>query len=206
MDLFSFDRTFRCRGFGYIAGVDEAGRGPWAGPVVASAFIFPACASIDGLNDSKKLSPLRREKLFDEIQKKAEAVGIGIVGQETIDSENILRATHLAMKTALLGLGREPELVLVDGWPVPELPYPQEALVGGDGRSASIAAASIIAKVTRDRIMVELSTQYPQYKFHIHKGYGTREHSMALLEHGPCPVHRKSFAPVRKLLERQHVQ
>jgi ribonuclease HII len=179
--------------------VDEAGRGPWAGPVVAAAVVLPQDVRIEGINDSKKLSAPRREKLFIEIHQKAFSVGVGIVSQDVIDKVNILEATYIAMKEAINKLTNIPELVLVDGCcPIRGLAIRQHAVIGGDGKSAMIAAASIVAKVTRDRIMTELSAKYPQYKFHKHKGYGTKEHRDALLLHGPCPLHRKSFAPVRE--------
>jgi ribonuclease HII len=202
MDLFSFDRTYHEQGYGAIAGIDEAGRGPWAGPVVAAAVILPPGCFIKGLNDSKKLSPQKRELLFDLILRDAQAVGVASVDQEVIDSINILQATYRAMRNALQGISVPFDLVLVDGWAIPGLAHRQVALTGGDGRSASIAAASIIAKVTRDRLMTELSAHYPNYQFHRHKGYGTPEHQTALEKYGPCALHRKTFAPIRKYLEK----
>jgi ribonuclease HII len=200
MDLFEFDGYFGKKQIN-IAGVDESGRGPWAGPVVAAAVILPRNIRIKGINDSKKLSSSIREKLFVEIFEKALSVGVGIIGQDVIDDINILEATYLAMKNALDGLSNTPGLVLVDGWPIPGLKIRQVAVIGGDGKSAVIAAASIIAKVTRDRLMAEYSLKYPQYNFHKHKGYGTKEHKEALERFGPCPLHRKSFAPVRVTLD-----
>lgn len=200
MSLLSYDRKYRKQGYELIAGIDEAGRGPWAGPVVAAAVIFPPDIALEGLRDSKKLSPKRREKLFTKITGSALAVGIGVVGHETIDSVNILRAAHIAMKEALDSLSAPPELVLVDGRPVPSLGRDHIAIVRGDGKSASIAAASIIAKVTRDRIMERMASDFPQYGFERHKGYGTKEHFEALMRFGPCPFHRKTFRPVRECL------
>jgi ribonuclease HII len=198
MDLFSFDGQYRKQGYQFIAGIDEAGRGPWAGPVVAATVVLSSRVTIDGLNDSKKLSPRKREKLFDEICAVALSVGIEIVSHEIIDTINILQATYQAMRGSLRQIRVPIDCVLVDGWAIPGLEYPQVALVGGDGLSASIAAASIIAKVTRDRLMTDLSRLYPEYHFHQHKGYGTPEHLAALRLHGPCAIHRKSFAPVRE--------
>lgn len=196
--LFAFDRRYRGQGYDVIAGIDEAGRGPWAGPVVAAAVIFPCDCCIPDLNDSKKISPLKRDKLFDIITARALAVGVGVVGSDVIDAVNILNATYKAMRTAYDGLIRKPDFLLIDGLPVVGLPGPQAAVVQGDGLSASIAAASIIAKVTRDRIMLDLAARYPGYGFERHKGYGTRDHLAALQCHGPCAVHRFSFAPVKE--------
>ncbi|MFZ5802131.1 MAG: ribonuclease HII [Candidatus Omnitrophota bacterium] len=196
--LFAFDRRFRRRRRDLkIAGTDEAGRGPLAGPVVAAAVLFLPGAKIPGLNDSKKLSASRREKLFHAICAQAE-VGLGIVDEIEIDRLNILQASRLAMKKAVLALSRTPDLVLVDGRDILDLEIRQEALVRGDARSASIAAASIIAKVTRDAWMTRLDSLYPGYGFKRHKGYPTADHRRRLLETGPSPVHRRSFAPVRE--------
>jgi ribonuclease HII len=203
MDLFSFDRTYYQKGVRALAGIDEAGRGPWAGPVVAAAVILPPDASLPGINDSKKLTPKKREELFPLIHATARAVGVGIVAHDRIDSLNILEATYAAMRGALTQLSAPADLVLVDGcWTIPGIPFAQEPLVGGDGRSAAIAAASVIAKVTRDRLMTELAKEYPQYSFDKHKGYGTAEHLEALRRYGPCPIHRKSFAPVHRFFEK----
>jgi len=202
MDLFSFDHQYRSPGNRTIAGVDEAGRGPWAGPVVAAAVVLPAGTVINGLDDSKKLTPLQRSKVLTTIKTTALAIGVEIVDQEVIDSVNILQATYLAMRGALKKISLPIDLVLVDGLPVPELGFPQQAIIGGDAKSAAIAAASVVAKVTRDELMCQLSQHYPQYNFHKHKGYGTQEHQEALLRYGPCPLHRKSFSPVRDLLKK----
>lgn len=181
------------RGVRRVAGVDEAGRGPLAGPVIASAVTLDPEQRIKGLQDSKLLSPGERDVLFDRIQEVALAVGVGIVDPETIDRVNILRATRLAMLEAVGRLVPPPELVLIDALALPSLPCPQRALIRGDRRSASIAAASIVAKVTRDRIMVGYDECFPQYGFRRHKGYPTAEHLAALAKHGPCPIHRKTF-------------
>jgi ribonuclease HII len=180
-------------GFKFIAGVDEAGRGPLAGPVVAAAVIFRPGTKINGLNDSKQLSAALREKIFEIIIQEAEAYGIGSASKEEIDEINIHRATLLAMNRALDRLCPKPDFVLVDGFPIADCPYRQKALKGGDTISLSIAAASVLAKVTRDQMMTVLHERYPVYGFDRHMGYGTLEHRSALNEHGPCPAHRTSF-------------
>ena len=191
------ETALRARGFLCVAGIDEAGRGPLAGPVVAAAVILPESYSLDGLDDSKKLSASRREKLFAEITADTRINwAVGTADVDEIDRLNILRATHLAMARAVEALPLKPQHALVDGLPVKGLPVPHTALVGGDALSLSIAAASIIAKVTRDRHLADLDRQFPQYGFARHKGYGVREHLEALQNHGPCPIHRRSFAPV----------
>jgi len=182
-----------------LAGVDEAGRGPLAGPVVAAAVILNASYQIDGLADSKTLSPLRRETLANKIRLHAAAWALGIASVEEIDQLNILQATLLAMQRAVMGLGMTPELVLVDGNRTPRLSCPVRAVVRGDATIKSISAASILAKVTRDAILQELDVEYPGYGFAIHKGYPTIAHQRALRELGPSPVHRRSFAPVKRL-------
>jgi ribonuclease HII len=184
-----------------IAGVDEAGRGPLAGPVVAAAVILDDLHPIKGLNDSKVLSPARREKLFDEIRAKALCCSIAQASVEEIDRLNILQATMLAMQRAVEGLRLKPSKVLVDGNRLPVLDVLAEAIVKGDATVPAISAASILAKVTRDRWCAELDAQYPQYGFAGHKGYGTAEHLAALRSHGACPQHRKSFRPVTEVLE-----
>jgi len=195
------EEMLRASGFCTIAGVDEAGRGPLAGPVVAAAVILPRDFSHPRLNDSKKLSEKVRATLFDELSATAGlASAVVEVGPKEIDNLNILRATHEAMRRAVAKLLPEPDHVLIDGLPVRPFAKPQTALVGGDGLSLSIAAASIFAKVTRDRLMLALDAQYPQYAFAKHKGYGTALHLTRLQEHGPCPAHRVSFAPVRQLV------
>jgi len=176
-----------------LAGLDEAGRGPLAGPVVASAVILAPDARIRGLDDSKRLLPEERDRLFVLIQARAMAVGVGIVDSETIDRVNILQATRLAMQAALTALAMEPELVLTDFVKLDGLGCPQQNLVEGDRRSATVAAASIVAKVTRDRIMADADRMYPEYGFGRHKGYPTEEHRLALWRHGPCALHRRTF-------------
>ena len=180
-------------GIRIICGVDEAGRGPLAGPVCAAAVILPPHAEIPGLNDSKKLSDKRRRELFPVIKEQAVAYGIGIATHEEIDEINILQATYLAMERAIQALGVQPELALIDGNRAKDFGIPVETVVKGDSRSASIAAASILAKVTRDDMMLELAETYPEYQFEIHKGYGTKAHYAALDQHGICPIHRRTF-------------
>ena len=181
---------------GLIAGVDEAGRGPLAGPVVAAAVILDDTQPIAGLADSKALTALRRERLFDEIRAKALCCSIAQASVEEIDRLNILQATMLAMQRAVEGLRLKPVKVLVDGNRLPTLDVLSEAIVGGDARVAAISAASILAKVHRDRLCAQLHEEFPQYGFAGHKGYGTPEHLQALRDHGACPQHRRSFAPV----------
>jgi ribonuclease HII len=185
---------------GLVAGVDEAGRGPLAGPVVAAAVILDDLNPIAGLNDSKKLTALRREKLFDEIRAKALCCSIAQASVEEIDEINILQATMLAMRRAVEGLRLKPAKVLVDGNRLPVLDVLAEAIVRGDATVQAISAASILAKVTRDRWCATLHQQYPHYGFAGHKGYGTAEHLAALKVHGACPEHRKTFAPVTQVL------
>lgn len=185
------------KGYQLIAGVDEVGRGSLAGPVVACALILPTKCRIPGLNDSKKLTPKKREELYPLIKRKALAIGLGRVGERKIDGINILKATHLAMKRAISHLGTRPDLLLVDGFKIPGVEIPQEAIIRGDEKSASIAAASIIAKVTRDRLMVRCHKRHPEYGFHRHKGYGTERHIRALKRNGPSRIHRRTFSGVR---------
>jgi ribonuclease HII len=181
---------------GLLAGVDEAGRGPLAGPVVAAAVILDDSKRILGLADSKVLTPLQRDKLYDKIREKALCCAVGSASVQEIDEINIFHATMLAMRRAVEGLRLKPVKVLVDGNRLPKLEVLSEAIVGGDAKVKSISAASIIAKVTRDRLLQELHEQFPQYGFAAHKGYGTPEHLEALRMHGPCIHHRKHFAPV----------
>jgi ribonuclease HII len=192
--LFRFDLPYR-QSFTLIAGVDEAGRGPLAGPVVAAAVILPEC-KIPHLRDSKQLSHEQRCAVYRHIQRLAIAIGVGIVSHEQIDRINILQATYLAMHIALARLMIQPAHILVDGYPITKSPYSQTGVIDGDGKSASIAAASIIAKVTRDSIMESLDRVYPGYGFKQHKGYGTPEHLEQLDRLGPCAIHRRSFQPV----------
>jgi len=204
-DRFRFERALLQSGTLVIAGVDEAGRGPLAGPVVAAAVALPMewirdglPRRLRGLNDSKQLTAETRERFFTILTGSSWVrYGVSSVDVAVIDSINILRATHRAMNEALAGLGFLPEHVLVDGLKVDPLRFPQTAIVEGDAKSYSIAAASVIAKVTRDRLMVEYDRQYPAYGFAEHKGYGTPQHLAALNMHGPCPLHRRSFAPCR---------
>ena len=176
-----------------IAGIDEAGRGPLAGPVVAAAVILPKDRPILYVNDSKKLSEKKREELFDVIMEEAEAVGVGIASEKRIDEINILNATKEAMATAVKKLQIAPDLLLIDAVRLTDVPIRQVPIIKGDAKSASIAAASIIAKVTRDRLMREYDALYPEYGFRQHKGYGSAEHIAAILKYGPCPLHRRSF-------------
>ena len=180
-------------GLHLICGVDEAGRGPLAGPVCAAAVILPEHLQIPGLNDSKKLTDKKRRELFPIIQEQAIAYGIGLASEAEIDEINILQATFLAMRRALDQLSVRPEIALIDGNRETDFGLPVKTVVKGDSLSANIAAASVLAKVTRDNIMVELARQYPEYGFEIHKGYGTKAHDEALRTYGPCPIHRKTF-------------
>lgn len=191
MDLWEIERGLGIEGL--ICGVDEAGRGPLAGPVCAAAVILPPETVIEGLNDSKRLTEKRREALYDVICEQAIAYGIAMVSEQEIDELNILQATFLAMRRAVEQLQPVPALVLVDGNRDPGLGIETQTVVGGDGKSANIAAASILAKVTRDRYMIGLAEEYPAYGFEVHKGYGTKRHYAAILEHGVTPVHRRSF-------------
>lgn len=181
------------QGFRAICGIDEAGRGPLAGPVCAAAVILPFGCTVEGLNDSKKLTEKKREQLFDTIQEQALAYAIALVDHETIDRINILEATYVAMRQAVEGLHPAADYALVDGNRSKGLTIPHQCVVGGDAKSPSIAAASILAKVTRDRLMLEQDTLYPAYGFAKHKGYGTKAHYQAILEHGPSPIHRMTF-------------
>ena len=201
LSLLEIEETRRAAGYEWICGVDEAGRGPLAGPVCAAAVILPRGLDIAGLDDSKKLSDRRRRELYDVITGAAAAYAIALVDQERIDEINILQATFRAMEEAVAKLSPQPDLALVDGNREPVLSMPCETIVGGDGKCASIATASILAKVTRDRLMEELDRQYPEYGFAVHKGYGTRRHYEALRQYGPCPIHRQSF--LKKFYARQ---
>lgn len=186
-----YERQYRERGT--LCGIDEVGRGPLAGPVVAGAVILPEDCEILYLNDSKKLSEKKRELLYDEIMEKAIAVGIGAVSPERIDETNILQATYEAMRIAISRLSVRPDLLLNDAVTIPQVDIPQVPIIKGDAKSVSIAAASIIAKVTRDRMMVQYEDLYPGYEFASNKGYGSARHIAALKEIGPCPIHRRSF-------------
>lgn len=201
MTLFEYDSELR-KLYPVFCGVDEAGRGPLAGDVYAAAVIFDKDTVIDGINDSKKLTEKKREALYDEIIQKAQAYCIATATVEEIEKYNILQATFLAMKRAVEGLGVKHELALVDGNRLPQLPCEAQTLVKGDGTSASIAAASILAKVSRDRYMKKIAEEYPQYMFEKHKGYGTKLHYDMILQYGPSPVHRMSF--LKKLYANQN--
>lgn len=193
MSLWDYEKELMAAGRGPICGVDEAGRGPLAGPVCAAAVMLPPGLELPGLNDSKKLSEKKREALYDQIRASAIAYGIAFASVEEIESLNILGATFLAMRRAVEQLGQTPRLVLVDGNRDPGLPFETECVVKGDGKCADIAAASILAKVTRDRYMLEQAERFPQYGFEKHKGYGTAAHYAALREFGPSEIHRPSF-------------
>ena len=193
-----FERRLWKKGVSLVAGIDEAGRGPLAGPVVAAAAILPAGFSVVGVDDSKQLTETVREELFDALMASGTLLcyGVGTAEPAEIDRLNILQATYQAMRRAVAALPVQPEHVLIDGLPVPAFPRPQTALVGGDGRSLSIAVASILAKVTRDRIMRNWHSEFPRYDFFHNKGYGTPAHLESLQTHGPCSIHRRSFEPV----------
>lgn len=203
MDL-KIEQKYFSHCYKMVAGVDEVGRGPLAGPVVAacvvigSEFVIPK--ELEGVKDSKKLSEKKREELYEDIMRILPDVGVGICNHKIIDKVNILQATFLAMKKAVTELKEEPEIVLVDGkFTVPILSVQQKAIIKGDSSVFSIAAASIVAKVVRDRLMRKIHDKYPEYGFHKHKGYGTKFHIEALKKYGPCPIHRRSFSPVKEL-------
>ena len=198
--LYAYEYEARNHGASYVAGVDEAGRGPLAGPVVVAAVILPFGLFIAGLNDSKKVTPRSRAILYDEICEKAVAVHCTIVDAETIDRVNIYQATMNGMYESVLALDPQPDKVLIDAVELQKLPMPSMSIVKGDAKSASIAAASIIAKVTRDRLMTQYDAAYPEYGFAQHKGYGTAQHIAALKKYGPCPIHRNSFEPIRSMV------
>lgn len=193
INMWEIENSYFEKGVGVICGVDEAGRGPLAGPVCAAAVILPPNLEISGLTDSKKLSDKRRRELFPIIREQALAFGIGFASHEEIDEINILQATFLAMERAMAQLQVRPELALIDGNREKDFGIPVRTVVKGDSLSASIAAASVLAKVSRDDVMLEMAQQYPGYGFEIHKGYGTKAHYAALRELGPCPIHRMTF-------------
>ena len=199
-DLWDYEIKAGKKGYRLIAGVDEAGRGPLAGPVVAAAVVLPADAILQGLDDSKKLSPTRREELFPKIQTQAVVYGVAVVNPEVIDKINILQAALLAMQQAVEQLQPVPDLLLIDGNQKTASSIEQWAIVKGDSKSLSIAAASVLAKVTRDHIMQDYHQLYPQYEFARHKGYGTKLHRDLIAEHGPCPIHRSTFKGVTEYL------
>lgn len=199
MDWLKFENTARENGYLSICGVDEAGRGPLAGPVCAAAVILPDNTIIDGVNDSKKLSEKNREALFDVIKETSVAYSIAFASVEEIEEMNILNATMLAMKRAVDGLQSKADYAMIDGNRLPSLDIDSECIVKGDAKSMSIACASILAKVSRDRLLYKYAEEYPQYHFDKHKGYGTKLHVEALQEYGPCPYHRMSF--LKKILK-----
>ncbi len=198
---YSIENEYREKGFNIICGVDEAGRGPLAGPVYAAAVILPSDCVIEGLNDSKKLTEKKREALFDEIKEKALAYGIASADEKEIDEINILNATFLAMKRAIASLSVRPDLALIDGNQKPHTDIEEVTVIKGDAKSMSIAAASVLAKVSRDRIMLEMAEKYPQYEFARHKGYGTKLHYEKIAEYGVCDIHRRTF--LKKILGEQ---
>ncbi len=201
LELFVFDRKIRQKGFQLLAGCDESGRGPLAGPLVAAVVILPAGLYIQDLNDSKKVTAKKREKLFQIISTHCLGLGISIVDEETIDRLNVFNATYYAMRQAFNNMNFVPDCLLVDGNNIVSgIDVYQESIVGGDGKSAVIAAASIVAKVTRDRIMREMDSKYPGYDFARNKGYGTKSHMEAIGKYGPCVIHRKTFQPVKGLI------
>jgi len=192
--LYSFERRLLGEGYTFVAGVDEAGRGPLAGPVVAAAVILAVDTQILGLNDSKKISEQKRKRIYDDIKNKAIAFAYDVIDVQYIDDHNILKATLLAMKNAVNKLPVKPDYILVDALKIPGVDIPQEPIVHGDELCACIAAASVIAKVERDKIMREYDLVYPQYGFYKNKGYGTREHINSIKKYGLCPIHRRSFS------------
>lgn len=198
---YSIENEYREKGFNIICGVDEAGRGPLAGPVYAAAVILPSDCVIEGLNDSKKLTEKKREKLFDEIKDKALAYGIASADEKEIDEINILNATFLAMKRAIDSLSVRPDLALIDGNQKPHTDIEEVTVIKGDAKSMSIAAASVLAKVSRDRFMLEMAEKYPQYEFARHKGYGTKLHYEKIAQYGVCDIHRRTF--LKKILGEQ---
>jgi ribonuclease HII len=203
MPSFGEEKILEAQGYRYIAGIDEAGRGALAGPVVAAAVILPTNKSlpfITQVRDSKKLTPLKRESLFHNIHESAVALGIGMSGLDIIDALGIVAATRLAMKSAVEQLSPPADYILVDYMRLPEVNLPQKGITHGDDLSYSIACASIIAKVSRDRLMMKLDEEYSGYGLANHKGYGTREHVECLRRLGPCPIHRRTFSPVRKMM------
>ena len=193
MELFLYDAQVRAEGYPVLCGVDEAGRGPLVGPVVAAAVIRPSDFQLEGINDTTKLSEKKREALFEVIKENAVTYGIGMADHKEIDELNILQATFLAMRRAVEAMGMTPDMVLVDGNQDPKLSLPPRTVIKGDATSASIAAASILAKVTRDHMLIEMDKEYPQYHFAKHKGYGTKDHYAQLMEYGMCPYHRRTF-------------
>lgn len=202
-DPWSYEKVFRSRGYRFIAGIDEAGRGTLCGPVVAAAVILSPDTDLPGVDDSKKLTARTRDVLFDLIKAKARATGVGIATHAEIDTLNILEATRLAMGRAVSALELTPDMLLTDAVALPAVGIPYQAIIHGDALSITISAASIIAKVSRDRIMQSLHQQYPQYAFNRNKGYATQDHRQALAKFGPCPIHRTTFRGVKEFYERR---
>ena len=201
MDLTELEQALYGKRYRALCGVDEVGRGPLAGPVVAAAVIVPQYVEIEGLDDSKSLSPTRREHVFEAIVDLDLVCAVGIIDPATIDKINILRASLMAMRKAVMSLKQDPDFLLVDGnYAIPKVSQPQYAVVKGDSRCKSIAAASVVAKVTRDRIMAKYETIYPTFSFSQHKGYPTHTHLQELKDHGPCDIHRKTFKPVADII------
>ncbi len=198
-----YEKEAQKQGFQYVAGIDEVGRGPLAGPVVAAAVILPEKIFISGINDSKKLSSKKRQQLYQEIKNEALAIGIGVVGADVIDEINIYQATKKAMNIAINQLSIFPDFLLIDAMKI-DTPITQRSLIKGDSLSVSIASASIIAKVYRDRLMMEYSKKYPEYQFEKNAGYGTREHIQAIRKFGPTPIHRKTFAPIKEYIHNEN--
>ena len=203
INLYEFEEKLYDEGFHLICGVDEAGRGPLAGPLVVAACILPPFLRIEGINDSKQLSAKKRKELYKVIVKNALAYKIVFVTEEDVDSLNIYQATKKGMLMAIAGLKNKPDYALIDAMPLGELEIPHNSIIHGDARCASVAAASILAKVTRDEYMKKMDIKYPNYGFKKHKGYGTKAHMQALEKYGPCKIHRKSFAPVSKFYSKQ---
>jgi ribonuclease HII len=199
LEMNHYENKYRSSGKEWIAGVDEVGRGPLAGPVVAAAVILPNDFYLSGIDDSKKLSEKKRDEYFQVIKEKAIAIGIGVIETEVIDSINIYEATKKAMNIAIYGLNRHPDVLLIDAMKL-HTPYLEESIIKGDAKSISIAAASIVAKVTRDRMMKEYASKYPEYQFQNNMGYGTKDHIEAIEKFGITPIHRKSFSPIKELL------
>jgi len=199
MNIYRYDQSLRKQGYPQVAGIDEAGRGPLAGPVVAAAVVLKEGITIAGLRDSKKVPEDERTSLFSSIQDVAVDIGIGIVGPEDIDRLNILRATRLSMEIAVAKLSVTPDMLIIDALSLPSIPIMQRSPIKAESVSASVAAASIIAKYTRDKIMLDYHYRYPMYNFKKHKGYATKEHLEMLQRYGPCPIHRKSFFRVMSL-------
>ncbi|PFK46107.1 ribonuclease HII [Bacillus cereus] len=199
LEMSKYENALREKGLAYIAGIDEVGRGPLAGPVVTAAVVLPEDFYIPGLNDSKKLSEAKRERFYDEINAKAIAIGVGIISPQVIDEINIYQATKRAMLDAIANLSCTPEHLLIDAMKLPS-PIPQTSIVKGDTKSISISAASIIAKVTRDRMMKELGKEHPEYGFEQHMGYGTKQHLQAIETYGVLEEHRKTFAPIKDMI------